>query len=108
MFSDNPAAGSAESPGRRHILLLFQNHDLASHDTGHTNPVKKGEYQENTDQVNTDYTDPFKSRLLRQILQRIIQHGSQQNDDQNIGNRIYDIDNTHHHHIDPSAEKSGD
>jgi hypothetical protein len=88
----------------KNVFLLFERKDLAPNQTGHADPIKKGE-----DDENRDHAAP---KLAQEpgcgAAEDFMQNDRNDNDENDIRKRINDIDDTHHDHIDLAAEETGD
>src|SRR5699024_8073977 len=105
---DDAAVGGAQSPGSGDVFRFLQGQDLAAHDTGHADPVQQRKHDEDADQVGAQGLQPAEAGHRSQTLQRRFQGEAQQNNQQNIGDGVDDIGDTHHDHIHPAAEEGGD
>ena len=105
MLFNDTAAGSAQCAGSGNVLALLQDQDLAADDTRHAYPVQQSKDDEDGDHVGAKGLHPLEAGLGSQCIQRIFQGHAQQDDQQNIGDGVQNICNTHHDIIHPAAGK---
>ena len=105
---DDAPAGGTQRAGSGDVLALLQRQDLGADDTRHADPVQQGKDDEDGHHVGAELLHPAEAGLGGQALQRFLDGHGQQDDEQDVGDGVENIGNTHHDVIDPAARKCGD
>ena len=111
MPPDDPSVRGAERRGGGDVLLLLELQHLAAHDTGHRDPVEQREGDEDAHDAGAEIAHGLRERGgagVEPVLQRVLEHDLQQQDDQYLGDRVDQFDDTHHHKVDRAAGETGD
>ena len=104
MLADDPAGLCANRARGEHILVFLDREDLAANEPRHADPVEKAEDNEHRDHVRAQRRE----RGAGFEYQHLIEDRRQQNDDQHIGKRIDDIDDTHEDEVDAPSRIARD
>ena len=104
MFLNDPLGGSADGLRRQDVLILFDGQDLPPYQSGHADPVQKAEYNEHGYHVGSQVSEDGD---LGEV-QRLLEHDRQQDDDEQVGEGVDDIDDAHHPEVHTSAGIAGD
>ena len=107
VLSDYAPLPRAERLCRGDVLVLLENHNLRADDSRHADPIKEREHDEHRDHVRAEKLNPAETGQRAQRAEREFQRLREQDDYEDIGNRIDDVDDSHHHQIDDAAEIAG-
>ena len=102
MPHDDSRLASADRPGRFDEQLVPQRNHLAADDAGHRQPIDRPD-----DEIKDRDADRFPCREPRFDV-FLTENRDEKDHDEDERHRIEDVDEPHHHVVDPAADVAGD